>query len=87
MLLSDDLVFLGVVLVTLVALCEFPVERDSLLRACASASDWNATNARAASIAAIVVLILAIIVQCQVNRCGTFATKYGKLLHLSANAP
>ena len=65
---ADDFEADGVVLVTfalldVVVLEVVPVVRDSPLRACASASDSNASNDKAAIIAANVVLIVFIIVQ------------------------
>lgn len=65
---ADDFEADGVVLVTfalldVVVLEVVPVVRDSPLRACASASDSNATNDKAAIIAARAVLIVLIIVQ------------------------
>lgn len=65
---ADDFEADGVVLVTfalldVVVLEVVPVVRDSPLRACASASDSNATNDKAAIIAASAVLIVLIIVQ------------------------
>lgn len=64
---AEDLELVGLVPVTLVvleAVREVPVlERDSPLRACAYASDSNATNVNAVNIAASVAVIVLIIVQ------------------------
>ena len=58
---ADDFEADGVVVLEVVPVV--PVVRDSPLRACASASDSNATNDKAAIIAASAVLIVLIIVQ------------------------
>lgn len=64
---AEDFELVGLVPVTLVvleAVREVPVlERDSPLRACAYASDSNATNVNAVNIAASVAVIVLIIVQ------------------------